>query len=145
MNILYIILKHVVWRFRIYNYFCEIFKFRDFVNTLRNFAKFFRTAVLEPLRSHFAKIAHKISKSKYFSNIQNEPYSLLNSFSDDIWFARVRFTFQKLWGGGGGGQPPQPFILKNCVIKPNLALNIWTQHSVTLHPSTLHPLQMSQG
>ena len=25
-NILYIILKHVVWRFRIYNYFREIFK-----------------------------------------------------------------------------------------------------------------------
>ena len=22
-----------------YNYFCEIFKFRDFINTLRNFAK----------------------------------------------------------------------------------------------------------
>ena len=29
MNILYIILKHVVWRFRIYNYFREIFKFRE--------------------------------------------------------------------------------------------------------------------
>ena len=39
MNILYIILKHVVWRFRIYNYFCEIFKFSDFMNNLRNFAK----------------------------------------------------------------------------------------------------------
>ena len=26
-NLKYIILKHVVWRFRIYNYFCEIFKF----------------------------------------------------------------------------------------------------------------------
>ena len=32
-------LKHVVWRFRIHNYFHEIFKFRDFINTLRNFAK----------------------------------------------------------------------------------------------------------
>ena len=39
MNMLYVILKHVVWRFRIYNYFCEIFKFHDFMNTLRNFAK----------------------------------------------------------------------------------------------------------
>ena len=39
MNMLYIILKHVVCKFRIYNYFCEIFKFRDFMNTLRNFAK----------------------------------------------------------------------------------------------------------
>ena len=29
MNILYIILKHVVWRFRIYHYFREIFKFRE--------------------------------------------------------------------------------------------------------------------
>ena len=39
MNILYISLKHVKWRFRICNYFREIFKFRDFMNTLRNFAK----------------------------------------------------------------------------------------------------------
>ena len=30
---LYIILKHVVWRFRIYNYFRKIFKFHDFMNT----------------------------------------------------------------------------------------------------------------
>ena len=29
MCMLYVILKHVVWRFRIYNYFREIFKFRD--------------------------------------------------------------------------------------------------------------------
>ena len=27
----------------------------------------FRTAILEPLRSHFAKIAHKLAKLKYFS------------------------------------------------------------------------------
>ena len=33
MNVLYIILKHVVWRSRIYNYFREIVKFRDFTNT----------------------------------------------------------------------------------------------------------------
>ena len=39
MNILCISLKHVVWRFRICNYFREIFKFGDFMNTLRNFAK----------------------------------------------------------------------------------------------------------
>ena len=30
---LHIILKHVVWRFRIYNYL------RDFMNTLKNFTK----------------------------------------------------------------------------------------------------------
>ena len=29
MNILDIILKHLVWRFRIYNSFGEIFKFRE--------------------------------------------------------------------------------------------------------------------
>ena len=40
MNTLYIILKHVIRRFRIYNYFREIFKFRNFMNTLRNFAKY---------------------------------------------------------------------------------------------------------
>ena len=28
--------------------------------------KFFRTAVLKTLQSHFAKIAHKVAKSKYF-------------------------------------------------------------------------------
>ena len=39
MNILYIALKHVIWRFRICNYFREIFTFRDFMNTLRNLAK----------------------------------------------------------------------------------------------------------
>ena len=39
MNTLYIILKHVVWRSPIYNYFREIFKFRDVMNTLRNFRK----------------------------------------------------------------------------------------------------------
>ena len=39
MNILYTALKHVIWRFPICNYFYEISKSRDFMNTLRNFAK----------------------------------------------------------------------------------------------------------
>ena len=39
MNILYIALKDVIWRFRICNYFREMFKFRNFMDTLRNFAK----------------------------------------------------------------------------------------------------------
>ena len=38
-HMLYIALKHIIWRFRICNYVCEMFKFRDFMNTLRNFAK----------------------------------------------------------------------------------------------------------
>ena len=55
MNMLYIILKHVVWRFRIYNYFCEIFKFRDFMNTLRNFVK--------------SVFAHIFAKFEYFAKV----------------------------------------------------------------------------
>ena len=55
MNVLNMILKHVVWRFQIYNYFCEIFKFRDFMNTLRNFAK-----------SVFANI---FAKFEYFAKV----------------------------------------------------------------------------
>ena len=39
MNILYMALKHIIWRFRICNYFRDMFKFRDFMNTLRNFPK----------------------------------------------------------------------------------------------------------
>ena len=39
MNTLYIALKLVIWRSQICNYFCDISKFRDFMNTLRNFAK----------------------------------------------------------------------------------------------------------
>ena len=30
---------------------------------------FFRIAILEPFRSHFTKIGHKVVKSKYFPNI----------------------------------------------------------------------------
>ena len=55
MNMLYIILKHVVWRFRIYNYFREIFKFREFMNTLRNFAK--------------SVSAHIFAKFEYFAKV----------------------------------------------------------------------------
>ena len=53
MNILHLSLKHVTWRFRICNYFFEIFKFRDFMNVLRKFAK-----------SVFADI---FAKFKYFA------------------------------------------------------------------------------
>ena len=40
MNILYIILKHVTWRFQIYNLFREKFKFRGFTKAFTNFAKY---------------------------------------------------------------------------------------------------------
>ena len=55
MNILYIILKHVVWRFRIYNYFREIFKFRENMGKDR-----FREIPLN---------VHKITKFEYFAKI----------------------------------------------------------------------------
>ena len=53
MNILYIALMHVIWRFQICYYFGEIFRFRDFMNTLRTFAKYV--------------FAHIFAKSKYFA------------------------------------------------------------------------------
>ena len=55
MNILNIILKHVVWRFRIYNNFCEIFKFRENMSKNR-----FREISLS---------VHKIAKFKYFAKV----------------------------------------------------------------------------
>ena len=44
MNISYIILKHVIWRFQIYNLFREIFKFREDKsnNVFREIRKCFR-------------------------------------------------------------------------------------------------------
>ena len=48
-----IVLKHVVWRFRIYNYFREIFKYAN-IWAKTDFAK-------------FLKMFHKISKFGYFA------------------------------------------------------------------------------
>ena len=44
MNISYIILKHVIWRYQIYNLFREIFKFREDKNNnvFREILKCFR-------------------------------------------------------------------------------------------------------
>ena len=53
VNILYIALHRVIWRFRICNYFREIFRFHNFMNVLRNFAK--------------SVFAHIFTKFKYFS------------------------------------------------------------------------------
>ena len=80
MNILYIALKHVIWKFRMCNYFCEISKFNDFLNTLRNFvksvfahiSKFIYIAkqfILTESPDHVLKIAHEVVKSNYFVDI----------------------------------------------------------------------------
>ena len=47
INISYIILKHVIWRFQIYNLFLEIFKFREYKsnNEFREVLKCFRKTV----------------------------------------------------------------------------------------------------
>ena len=55
MNKLYTILKHMVWRFRIYNYFHEILKFRENMSKT-DFAK-------------FLKSVHKIAKFEYFPKV----------------------------------------------------------------------------
>ena len=53
MNILYIILKHVIWRFQIYNLFREIFKFRE-IKAIMYFAKFVN-AVVKPRNLNFSR------------------------------------------------------------------------------------------
>ena len=55
MNMLYIILNHMVWRFQIHNYFREILKFRDFMNTFRNIAK--------------SVFAHIFARFEYFAKL----------------------------------------------------------------------------
>ena len=63
--------------------------------------KFFRTAILEPLQSHFAKIAHKVAKSKYFEkfklnrNLQRIPFKMMYNMS----MLRHRFS-NKRWEEG---------------------------------------------
>ena len=106
MNILCIILKHVIWRFQIYNLFREIFKFREdksnnvfreirkcFLKTASKWyiiclcsksLKFFRTSENGLNSAYLAKIAHKIAKPKYFPNIFDDSDSPINSLSDDI-------------------------------------------------------------
>ena len=62
MNILYIILKHVIWRFQIYNLFREIFKFReDKSNSV--FREDKSNSVFREIRKCFRKTA----KFKYFA------------------------------------------------------------------------------
>ena len=61
MNMLYSILKHVVWRFRIYNYFREIFKFREIL-----------------------KVCHKIAKFEYFAKVIVYSESPDHVLSNDI-------------------------------------------------------------
>ena len=76
MNVSYIALKHVIWRFRICNYFREIFKFRDLMNIFRNFAK--------------SVFAHVIAKFKYFA----KQFILTESVDVEDDVEVVAFCFQ---------------------------------------------------
>ena len=77
MNILYIILKHVIWRFQIYNLFREIFKFREDKsnNVFREILKCFRkTAKFEFFAKHIIYLespdhlqGNFVSSSSWFS------------------------------------------------------------------------------
>ena len=65
------------------------------------FKKFeiFRTAILEPLWSHSAKISHKLAKSKKFEinrNLQRLPFKMMYK----MFMLRHRFSNER-WGGGG--------------------------------------------
>ena len=53
---LYFIFKARDLEFRICDYFREIFKFRDFMNTLRNFAKFVLLEFSRNLNSSLKKV-----------------------------------------------------------------------------------------
>ena len=51
--------------------------------------KFFQTSENGLKSDYFAKIAHKIAKSKYFLNIFDDSDSPINSLFDDITFVEV--------------------------------------------------------
>ena len=67
---------------------------------------FFQTAILELLRSHFAKIAHKVTKSKNFQtfelnrNLQMIPFKMTYNMS------MLRYRFSNEWWGWRGEPPP---------------------------------------
>ena len=60
---------------------------------------FFRTPIPEPLGSHFAKIAHKVAKSKYFEKLklnrrlQTNPFKMMYNMS----MLRHRFSVERWW------------------------------------------------
>ena len=60
-----IALRHVIWKFRMCNYVHEIFRFRDFMDTLRNFSK--------------SIFAHIFAKLKYFAK-----QFILTEFPDHV-------------------------------------------------------------
>ena len=75
---------------------------------------------MEPLRSHFAKITHKVVKSKYFENfklnrnLQRISFKMMYNMS----MSRHRFSNERweVWGGGGRPETFLSYSVKVCRI-----------------------------
>ena len=73
---------------------------------------FFQTAILKLLRSHFAKISHKVAKSKIFQkfelnrDLQRIPFKMMYNMS------MLRHRFSNEWGRG---EPPPSLVPYKCV------------------------------
>ena len=71
---------------------------------------------MEPLLSHFEKIAHKVAKSKYFKfklnrNLQRISFKMMYSMS----MLRYRFSNERSGGGGGGVLNQLPLLFCKSV------------------------------
>ena len=84
MNILYINLKRVIWRFQIYNLFREKFKFRGFTKAFTNFAKYIIAFIFAKFK-YFAK--QIISLESPDHPLQNDIY--ICSYSESLKFFRT--------------------------------------------------------
>ena len=129
MNILYIILKHVIWRFRSYNFSREIFKFREntsktnFEKSLKVFIKLrnlyisrknyingiyrLRASKLYIICSYFKSLKFfrtPIPKFKLNWNLQTIPLKMMSNMSCYIIRSQMN-------GGGGRPEPPSSLIL----------------------------------
>ena len=72
-------------RNKLYIWNLQITRFKMIYDMLSSKSlKFFRTSKNGLKSGYFAKIAHKIAKSKYFANIFDDSDSPINSLSDDI-------------------------------------------------------------
>ena len=90
MNILYtkVALKHIIWKFRICNYFREMLKLRDYMNTLRNFAKSVFTCI-------FAKFTY-ITKQFILTESPDHVLYTKVALKHIIWKFRICNYFREM-------------------------------------------------
>ena len=91
MNISYIILKHVIWRFQIYNLFREIFKFREDKsnNVFREIRKCFRkTAKFE----FFAKQIIYLESPDHPQTVCLVPYAIFDFPGQALLIEWIKYT-----------------------------------------------------